>query len=229
MNINTIILLGLQLPHIIDKREINDILYAFNQKLIINNFGKIHTATLHKKNGIKNEKTILIISINPIENIDLDVILKHVPLLKNFKHLLITSLNETLTSKNNIITFEQFIKFIDESKLIYFPANIKPQCILKAMYQHYFCLSGDIIWHRGKLIHIDIGKYYARQLYCETFVDCIKTNEGYKVPANAIIHVTNEDLLPQYQNTQVVLHVLEEKNKNSYEEVLNNQYKVALN
>lgn len=229
MNTKSKLLLGLQMPKKIEKQEINDILFTFNQKLKTNDVGCILTATLHKKNSNQNEKVLLIISIKQYNNAGFDKILKLYPQLNIYKYYLIVDLTNTTIIDIENLSIQQFIKQLENSKYLSYPIDFMPNCLLKAMYQHYFSLSGDIIWFNGKQIHLDIGKYYARQLYCELFLDCIKTEEGYKIPADAIVHVTENGLLPQFQNKQIILSVLEEKNENTFASVLTNQYKIALN
>ncbi len=229
MNTKPNLLLGLQLPSKIDLKEIKDILFTFNQKLKANSIGNINTATLHKKNVNQAEKTLLIISIWQNREANFDEILKLYPQLKIYKRYLIADLSKENISEVEAITFDQFSKIVDDAKLVFFPTDSKPNCIIKAMYHQYFSLTGDIIWYNGKSIHLDKGKYYARQLYCELFLDCIKTNDGYKIPADAIINVTEENLLPQFQNKQIILPVLEEGNSHTVAEVMTNQYKIALN
>lgn len=229
MNTKSKLLLGLQLPKKIKKQEINDILYTFNQKLKSNDVGCIQTVTLHKKYNNQNEKVLLIISIKHNDNKGFDKILKLYPQLNLYKYYLIVDLiNTTILDLENI-SIQQFIKQLEKCKYFSYPTNFIPNCILKAMYQHYFSLSGDIIWFNGKQIHLDKGKYYARQLYCELFLDCIKTEDGYKIPADAIVNVTENGLMPQFQNKQIILPVLEEKNENTFASVLTNQYRIALN
>lgn len=229
MDTKSKLLLGLQLPNKIKKQEINDILYTFNQKLKTNDVGFIQTATLHKKNSNQIEKELLIISIKQYNEAGFDKILKLYPQLKIIKRYLIVDFSSTSILDIENLSFQQFIELLEESEYFSNSTGFMPNCILKAMYQHYFSLSGDIIWFNGKQIHLDIGKYYARQLYCQLFLDCIKTEEGYKIPADAIIYVTEEGLLPQFQNKQIILSVLEEKNGHSFEKVLTNQFKIALN
>ncbi|GAB4462117.1 MAG: hypothetical protein Fur0028_14500 [Bacteroidales bacterium] len=229
MNSKTNLLLGLQLPKKIEVQEISDILFDFNQKIKINELGNIQKATLHKKNANQTEKTLLIISINYIDEPNFDKILKLLPQLKIYKHYLISYLSKATISDLVTLSFEQFNNLIDESKLIYFPTDMKPNCIIKAMYQHYFSLSGEIICYNGKIMHLEKGKYYARQLYCELFLDCIKTDDGYKIPADAIIQVSDDNLLPQFQNKQIILSVMEEKDSNSFADVMTYRYKIALN
>lgn len=229
MNFKTNLLLGLQMPKKIEIQEIHDILFDFNQKIKINAIGNIQTATLHKKKANLSNRTLLIISIQYIGEPNFDKILKLFPQLKIYKHYLISYFSNATIADLDTLSFEHFYKLIDESKLIYFPTDSKPNCIVKAMYQHYFSLSGEIIWYNNKIIHLDKGKYYARQLYCELFLDCIKTGDGYKIPVDAIVQVTEENLLPQYQNKKIILSVTEEKNSNSFADVMTHTYKIALN
>lgn len=229
MNTKPNLFLGLQLPSKIDLKEIKDLLFTFNQKLKSSSIGNINTATLHKKSVTQTEKTLLIISIQQNKGANFDEILKLYPQLKIYKRYLITDLSKENMPELETITFEQFNKVVEDAKLVYYPADSKPNCIIKAMYHHFFSLAGDIIWYNGKSIHLDKGKYYARQLYCELFLDCIKTNDGYKIPTDAVIHVTEDNLIPQFQNKQIILNVQEEGNSRTIAEVMTNQYKIALN
>jgi len=224
MNQTPIILLGLQLPSKINLQEISDIIFNFNHNLLYQSIGKIIKATIHKKN--QNDKAIIAISIAPYNNPTFDQILQNFADLKFCKRYVITEIQKT---KKDNIKLEEFIECIEKSKLIFFPTNSLPQCIIKAIYQHFYEISGDIIWFNYKPIHIDKGKYYARQLYCELNLDCIKTPDGYKIPSDAIIHVATDNLLPQYHKKQVILTVIEEHENKKISELLTQHYIIINN
>lgn len=229
MNIKPKFFLGLQFSSNIDFKEIKDTLYTFNQNLKAKNIGNITTVTLHKKNVNQGIKTILIISILKKREVNFDEILKLFPHLNICMRYLITDFSNENISEQELISFEQFSKIINNSSFVFFPTDSKPNCIIKGIYHQYFSLSGDIMWYNGSPIQLEKGKYYARQLYCELFLDCIKTIDGYKIPTDAIINVTSENLLPQFQNKQIILPVLEAGNSNVVAELMTNQYKVVLN
>ncbi|NSW46124.1 MAG: hypothetical protein HPY79_09965 [Bacteroidales bacterium] len=224
MNQISTILLGLQLPSKINLQEISDIIFNFNQNLVNQSIGKILKATIHKK--IQSDKNILVINIMPCNSPTFDHILQNFTNLKFFKRYIITEIQNL---KKDNIPLDTFIEYIEKSKLIFFPINSIPQCIIKAIYQHLYEISGDIIWFNYKPIRIDKGKYYARQLYCELNLDCIKTPDGYKIPSDAIIHVEADNLLPQYHNKQIILAVIEEHENKKVSELLTQNYIIINN
>lgn len=223
--------IGLQLPKNICLREVKDWLYQLNQSLKKSEIGKVFCASLHKKKNTDESKSIVIVSIDTQGIVNFDDILKNVPNLQTFKRYLITDVAIALkhTSDLNQYSYERFAQELDTSKLLYYPDNSKPACIIKAIYHHYFCIEGDVVWYNNVPISISAGKYFARQLYCELYLDAIKTNDGYKVPTDAIINVSDNEITPQFQNKQVVLSVEEIKCPNKPEDLLSNNFKIIVN
>jgi len=224
MNQTSTILLGLQLPSKIKLQEICDIIFNFNQKLNIQEIGQIAKATIHKKH--QNEKALLILSISKQNDPTFDDILQNFDNLKFFKRYLIVDIQNFNNDKSSL---EDFNQWLDASKLLFYPIDSIPQCIVKAIYQHLFEITGDIIWFNYKPIRIDKGKYYARQLYCELNLDCIKTSDGYKIPSDAIINVSTDYLLPQYHNKQIILSVEETQENKRVNELLTQHYIISNN
>jgi|GEM_PF-4714352 hypothetical protein len=224
-------LIGLQLPKNINLNETKDWLYKFNHNLIKNNVGKIFSASLHKKQSSDEKKSIIIISLNTHEEPNFDIILKQIPNLNSFKRYLIIDISNVFkfVSELNQLSYERFTHELDSNKLLYYPDNTKPTCLLKSMYHHYFCLEGDVIWYNNVPINLSKGKYFARQLYCELHLDAIKTADGYKVPADATINICTDEFLPQFQNKQIILPVEEIKCPNKPNDLLSNTFKITVN
>ncbi len=224
-------LIGLQLTKNISLNEIKDLLYKVNHNLTKNNTGKIVCASLHKKQSSDERKSIIIISLNTNEETNFDVILKQIHNLRFFKRYLIADISNVFkyVSDLNQFSHERFSNELYKTKLLYFPDNTKPSCLFKSMYHHYFCTEGDVIWYNNVPINISEGKYFARQLYCEFHLDAIKTSDGYKVPADATINITSNEILPQFNNKQLILPVEEIKSENKLDILLSNNFKIITN
>jgi len=228
MNTSINCILGLQLSQNVNVETVIESINNFNHRLFKSNYGKIICASIHKKNIQSKTKDILVISFNKTAN--LESILRCVPDLHDYKRYLVVEI--ATSNKKDIlqdVSFEKFLKEIENNNVIYYPQNNLPQCIVRSIYNHYYCLDGDVIYYSSTPIFISKGKYFARQLYYEYHIDEIKTPEGYKLPSDAIIAVNEENVFPKFFNKKIVLPVEEVKNNNKLEDLLSNKFKIVIN
>ncbi len=223
-------ILGLQLPKQIEFQEIKDLIYSYHLNLTKSNLGKIICATIHKKHA-NDQKSILVISLQSTPSATFEDFLKQLPNVHIFKRYVLTdvSLLSQFQSEIQNFSYEKFTSEIESAKTIFYPEHPKPACILKSIYHHFFCIDGDIMWYNNIPINISKGKYFARQLYCEYYIDVIKTTDGYKVPAEATIAVTTNHIVPRFQNKQIILPVEEYQCTNKHFELLSNSFKIVVN
>ncbi|MCX7862148.1 MAG: hypothetical protein N2449_04075 [Bacteroidales bacterium] len=223
-------IVGLQLPKDIELHEIKDIVYSFHHNLLKSSIGRVTCASIHKK-SIHENKSILVISVfSQLQPINFDVLLKQLPNIHIYKRYIIAdvAIISKLSAEVQQFSFEKFSNEIEKSKAIFVPDQPKPSCILKAIYQHYYCIDGNVIWYNSTPINITKGKYFARQLYCEFYIDSIKTNDGYKVAPDATINVSAENVMPRFSNNQLTLEV-EELQCPKHKELLSNHFKIVVN
>lgn len=232
MNQNTF-LMGLQMPEKITLHEIKNLLFDFNQTLKTNNDGYVQDASLHEKKTPTTQKTLMIISVFATTGKTAYDILSKFPQFSTFKRYIISEISNIYPqhhAENTTIPFEQFCNTaINETNTIYQPSDAKPTCLTKAMYNHYYCISGDVIWFNGNPVNMSKGKFFARQLYCELFLDAIKTVNGFKISSESMVFIEDENAMPHFQDKQLILPVEEVENTNSIPEIMTTNYKMVMN
>jgi len=228
MNQNIIFLMGLQMPENITIQEIKTNLTLFNETLKTNNKGYLRDASLHEKKTANNKKVLIALSVVSFPEKNIYDILTSFPQLENYKRYIITEINTIHISREN--SFEQFINHeIIEANMLYQPSDAKPTCLLKAMYNHHHCISGDVIWFNNNPVSVSKGKFYARQLYCELCLDAIKTANGFKISSDSTVFIDDETVMPHFQDKQLVLPVEEINNENTIPEIMTTNYKLVTN
>ncbi len=225
-------LIGLQFNQKIELRELKDWIYQFNNQLEKKQLGKVVTASVHKKNLTDYHKNLLAISINSTAEVNFDKLLSAIPNLALIKRYLIVDVSNALlhhTEYSNM-SVEKFSHIIEQQKLLYHPDQTKPMCIIRSLYQHYYCLEGIVLWYNKMSITINKGKYYARELYCEFNLDAIKTEEGFKVPVDATITVNEDEVFPQFNQSQLILSVKESPSScKKINDLMTNHFTIIVN
>ncbi len=194
----TKIFLGLQLTSKIQLSELKNIIFETNKSFEKKEIGKIYCASIHSK---KLSKVNLVLEIHTLSSDNnFDTILKSLSNLKAHKHIVLVQI--PVRELNNINSFEKFQEFIDKQKLVYIPAQTKPLCLIKDIYNHIKCKEGLVLWNHYNPIKIEKGKYFAKQLYSELYLDCIRTKDGYRVESGSQIIIDNE-VIPFFDDNQL--------------------------
>lgn len=88
--------------------------------------------------------------------------------------------------------------------------------------------DGRVIWAKGHEIFGLKGTFMAGEVYCETYVDTIKTIDGYKIPTDATIIFDNKLIKPVFEDNNVTLFV-EEVNDDKIDDFICKSFKASIN
>ncbi len=136
-----------------------------------------------------------------------------------------------IKAKNEILTLKQSEKILKDYGLKADFIRKKKNGIIGALAAIGLRATGNdgrVIWVNGYEMKGLIGNYLAGEVYCETHVDSIKTEDGFKIPINAHINFTDNRIKPVFKENSVIL-LVEEITTGKIEELSGNNFKAILN
>ena len=137
----------------------------------------------------------------------------------------------SIKAKSNVVTVKEALSFINKTNFIDVYVGKDNNGLIGAVSAIGLRATGNdgtVIWAKGHEIIGMKGTYMAGEVYCETYVDTIKTLGGYKVPTNATIIFENKLIKPVLEDNNVTL-IVEEINENKTDNFICTSFKASVN
>ncbi|MBI5538954.1 MAG: hypothetical protein HY951_02775 [Bacteroidia bacterium] len=135
------------------------------------------------------------------------------------------------TAKNKIVTLKDALALIKKNDFLKEDSGKKNNGVIGAIAAIGLRATGNdgrVIWAKGHEIIGMKGTFMAGEVYCETYVDTIKTIDGYKIPTDATIIFDNTLIKPVLEGNNVTL-IVEEVNSRKSDNFICTSFKASVN